>query len=218
MRTDRITRERTVQAPRRESPAHDPPPPADAATTPVPWLQRLAGSRANYLATYPVDVALMLFFLGWDAVHLRVGAAEVAAAFLLGLFLWTFSEYAFHRWMYHVPGIPVTRWGHARHHADPTAPVAMPFLVTPALFLPLQQLVSTELGVHGFSALLAGWFAGFIGYSFFHHALHHYRLPYGWFRHLQSQHRIHHAIPDVNYGVTVRFWDRVFRTAFTKPA
>ena len=62
----------------------------------------------------------------------------------------------------------------------------------------------------------AGWFLGFIAYSFMHHSLHHYKLSYSWFRHLQSQHRIHHALPETNYGVTMRFWDRVFRTEFIK--
>lgn len=216
MRTSRFTKEQVVQARRRGAPASDAPTPTDAAIGPASWLLRLSGSRINYWATYPVDLSLMLFFLGWDALHLRVGHVEVAGWALAGLFLWTLSEYAFHRWMYHVPGLAITRWGHERHHGDPTAYVAMPFLVTPVLFLPLQQLVATRLGFHGFSSLLAGWFAGFIGYSFFHHALHHHRLPHGWYRRLQAQHRIHHAIPEVNFGVTTRYWDRVFGTAFTK--
>jgi sterol desaturase/sphingolipid hydroxylase (fatty acid hydroxylase superfamily) len=216
MRTSRFTKARVGQALRREASPTDAPPPTDAAIRPASWLLRLSGSRANYWATYPVDLALMLFFLWWDSVHLRAGIGEVVGSFLVGAFLWTFSEYAFHRWMYHVPGFAVTRWGHDRHHADPTAYIAMPFLVTPILFLPLQQLVATGLGVRGFSAVLAGWFAGFIAYSYFHHVLHHYRLPYRWYRHLQSQHRIHHAIPEVNFGVTMRYWDRVFGTAFTK--
>jgi 4-hydroxysphinganine ceramide fatty acyl 2-hydroxylase len=49
-----------------------------------------------------------------------------------------------------------------------------------------------------------------------HHSLHHYRLPFAWFRHLQSEHRIHHAMPETNFGVTMRFWDKVFGTEFTK--
>lgn len=182
------------------------------------WLLRLSESRGNYWATYAMDLSLMLFFLAWDALRLRVGGVEVAGLFAAGVFVWTFSEYVFHRWVYHVPGLAITRRGHDRHHEDPTAYVAMPFLVTPILFVPLQQFVATGLGVHGFSALLAGWFAGFVGYSFFHHSLHHYKLPFAWYRHLQSQHRIHHAVPEVNFGVTMRYWDRLFGTKFTKQA
>lgn len=218
MQTSRPANEPIVQTPHREGAADGAPAPTTAWVGPTAWLMRLSGTKANYWATYPVDLSLMVFFLWWDAVHLRVGVAEVAALFLIGIFLWTFSEYAFHRWMYHVPGLAVTRWGHDQHHADPTAYVAMPCLVTPILFLPLQQVVATKFGIHGFSALLAGWFAGFVAYSYFHHVLHHYRLPYRWYRRLQSQHRIHHAIADTNFGVTMRYWDRVFGTAFTKQA
>lgn len=179
------------------------------------WILRLSESRINYWATYVVDLSLMLFFLGWDAVHVRVGVVEVAGLFVVGLFVWTLTEYVFHRWLYHM-GLGITQRGHEKHHEDPTAYIAMPCIVTPILFVPLQQLVAVEFGVHGFSAFLAGWFAGFVAYSFFHHSLHHYKLPYAWYRHLQSQHRIHHAIPEANFGVTTRYWDRVFRTEFAK--
>jgi sterol desaturase/sphingolipid hydroxylase (fatty acid hydroxylase superfamily) len=113
-------------------------------------------------------------------------------------------------------GIALTRSGHEKHHDDPEAHLALPWFVTPILFLPPQLLVAYHYGIGGFSSFLAGWFAGFIAYSFMHHSLHHYKLKFAWFRHLQSQHRIHHALPETNYGVTMRFWDRVFRTEFVK--
>lgn len=179
------------------------------------WILRVSESKTNYWATYVVDLTLLTFFLAWDSVRLDVGAAAIFALFAAGAFTWTLSEYAFHRWMYHW-GLEITRSGHEKHHEDPTAYLAMPWFITPMLFLPLQLIVSGWYGARGFSAFLAGWFAGFIAYSFMHHSLHHYKLKYGWFRHLQSEHRIHHALPETNYGVTMRFWDRVFGTEFTK--
>ncbi|MGH7689378.1 MAG: sterol desaturase family protein [Gemmatimonadaceae bacterium] len=183
------------------------------ATARTPWLLRLSESPVNYWAAYVVDFVLMLFFLMWDVFRLRVGAVEVVALFVAGLALWTFSEYAFHRWAYHM-GFAMSKRGHERHHEDPTASITMPFIITPLVFLPLQQLIATGFGVRGFSTLLAGWFLGYIAYGLFHHILHRYSFPFAWYRHLQSQHRIHHAVPDVNYGVTMRFWDRVFGTEF----
>jgi sterol desaturase/sphingolipid hydroxylase (fatty acid hydroxylase superfamily) len=179
------------------------------------WILRVSESKSNYWGTYVVDLSLMTYFLVWDAARLRVSAAEIGALFVLGAFTWTLSEYAFHRWIYHL-GFAITRNAHAKHHDDPTAYIAMPWFVTPLLFLPPQQLIGRWLGVHGFSSFLAGWFAGFIAYSFMHHSLHHYKLRFAWYRHLQSQHRIHHAFPETNFGVTMRVWDRVFRTEFTK--
>ena len=182
---------------------------------PTGWILRVSESKSNYWATYVVDLSLMAFFLAWDGLHRGVALGEVAGLFAAGVLLWTLSEYVFHRWVYHL-GFEITRHGHERHHEDPTAYIAMPWFVTPLLFLPIQQAVSVGLGVRGFSALLAGWFAGFVAYSFFHHSLHHYKLRFAWYRHLQSQHRIHHAFPETNFGVTVRYWDRAFGTEFTK--
>ena len=179
------------------------------------WILRLAETRTNYWATFAVDLSLMTFFLAWDASRSQLHAATICALFLAGIGAWTLSEYTFHRWVYHL-GFELFRSGHEKHHDDPTAYLAMPWFVTPLLFLPLQLVVSGWYGAQGFSTVLAGWFCGFIAYGLVHHSLHHYTLKFAWFRHLQSQHRIHHALPETNFGVTMRFWDRVFGTEFTK--
>lgn len=179
------------------------------------WILRISESKSNYWATYVTDLVLMTFFLAWDASRLNVGGSTMFALFVVGAIAWTPTEYAFHRWFYH-DGMELTRNGHEKHHQDPTSTIAMPFFVTPLLFLPPQQLVANYYGAGGFSSFLAGWFFGFIVYSFVHHSLHHYKLPFAWYRHLQSQHRIHHAVPDKNFGVTMRYWDRVFGTEFKK--
>jgi 4-hydroxysphinganine ceramide fatty acyl 2-hydroxylase len=180
------------------------------------WILRISESKVNYWATYAVDLGLMTFFLAWDVVSLHEGVASVAAFYALGLFAWSLTEYVFHRWVYHLEFGWLFSHGHDRHHEDPTSYTAMPWFVTPVLFLPLQLTVAGWLGVHGFSSFVAGWFGGFVAYSFMHHSLHHYKLPFAWYRHLQSQHRIHHALPETNFGVTMRFWDRVFGTEFIK--
>ncbi|HXD23983.1 MAG TPA: sterol desaturase family protein [Gemmatimonadaceae bacterium] len=179
------------------------------------WILRISESEANYWFTYVVDCSLMLFFLSWDRFRLGDNGYTMAGLFTLGLVAWTLTEYCAHRWLYHL-GFALTRSGHEKHHDDPLAHLALPWFVTPLLFLPPQLLVAGYYGVHRVSTFFAGWFAGFIAYSFMHHSLHHYKLKYAWFRHLQSQHRIHHALPETNYGVTMRFWDRVFRTEFVK--
>lgn len=187
-------------------------PPASPRT---PWIIRLSESKLNYWATYVVDLSLLTFFLAHDGIRLGVGGRSMLGLFAAGVFSWTFMEYVFHRWMYHM-GLPLTVEGHQRHHENPTAYIAMPFVVTPLLFLPIWGFFSAWLHIAGFASVLGGFFGGFIAYSFMHHSLHHYKMPAAWLRHLQSQHRIHHALPDSNYGVTTRFWDRVFGTEFVK--
>ncbi len=182
---------------------------------PTAWILSVSESKYNYWATYVVDLALMSYFLAWDIWHHSVRGSFILPLFIAGALIWTLTEYAFHRWVYHL-GFELTRSGHDKHHEDPKATIAMPWFVTPILFVPPQLLIVWYFGVSGFSTVLSGWFAGFIAYSFMHHSLHHYKLPFAWYRHLQSQHRIHHAFPETNYGVTMRYWDRVFGTEFTK--
>jgi sterol desaturase/sphingolipid hydroxylase (fatty acid hydroxylase superfamily) len=183
--------------------------------TPTAWILRVSESKTNYWATYVVDGALMLFFIVWDVMHLDLSAGMATALFFAGIATWSLTEYVFHRWVYHL-GFAIARNGHEKHHHDPKAYIAMPWFVTPLVFLPPQQLIANYYGYRGPSAFLAGFFLGFIAYSFMHHSLHHYRLKFAWYRHLQSEHRIHHAFPESNFGVTMRFWDRVFGTVFTK--
>ena len=87
---------------------------------------------------------------------------------------------------------------------------------TSLLLLPPHVIVAWWLGVRGFSSFLDGWFLGVVAYGLVHHGLHHYKLPFAWFKHLQSEHFIHHALLETNFGVTMRFWDRVFGTEFKK--
>jgi sterol desaturase/sphingolipid hydroxylase (fatty acid hydroxylase superfamily) len=180
-----------------------------------PWIVKISESKINYWATYVVDLSLMTFFLAYDGMRLQVSAFSMLGLYAAGVFAWTLMEYVFHRWMYHM-GLPITTEGHEKHHQDPTAYIAMPAIVTPLLFLPIWAVFSAWLHIAGFASVMGGFFGGFIAYSFMHHSLHHYKMPIPWLRHLQSQHRIHHALPESNFGVTTRFWDRVFGTEFVK--
>ncbi len=180
------------------------------------WTERVSESRINYWATYVVDLSLAGCFMAFDLTHHALSPWAAVVLFGVGLFAWTLTEYLFHRWMYHNMGIALTRDGHDKHHLDPKRYLAMPWMFTPLIFIPSQLLIGYVMGLRGFSALLAGWFVGFVGYGLMHHSLHHYKLPFAWYRHLQSQHRVHHAMPDVNYGVTMRYWDRWFGTEFVK--
>jgi sterol desaturase/sphingolipid hydroxylase (fatty acid hydroxylase superfamily) len=181
------------------------------------WTERVSESKINYWATYVVDLSLAAYFLGFDVRHHGITLSAVVVLFATGIFAWTLTEYTFHRWMYHNVGINLTREGHEKHHENPKMYIAMPWFVTPLLFVPVQLVLAEFLGLRGVSTLLSGWFVGFVAYGLMHHSLHHYKLPFVWYRRLAAQHRIHHAFPETNYGVTMRYWDRVFGTQFTKP-
>jgi sterol desaturase/sphingolipid hydroxylase (fatty acid hydroxylase superfamily) len=73
------------------------------------------------------------------------------------------------------------------------------------------------LAIGSASTYVAGWLSGFFFYYSFHHLIHHQFNPKSsWYRKLRAHHKIHHQIPDSNFGVTNRFWDRIFGTTYRK--
>jgi 4-hydroxysphinganine ceramide fatty acyl 2-hydroxylase len=61
-------------------------------------------------------------------------------------------------------------------------------------------------------AVYSGGIFGYVCYDLTHYFLHHRNLPSYW-RGLKKYHLAHHfADYQVGYGVTSRFWDRVFGT------
>ena len=76
------------------------------------WTEHVSESKVNYWSTYVVDLSLATFFLGFDLTHHSLAGPTAAGLFCLGVFAWTLTEYAFHRWMYHNIGIALTRDGH----------------------------------------------------------------------------------------------------------
>lgn len=138
-------------------------------------------------------------------------------ATLAGLFAWTLAEYIIHRFILH--NVVYFRDLHDQHHATPTeligTPIWMSFsILVVAVLLPAWWLLGVPYG----SGFTFGMTAGYLTYSFAHHALHHWRmLPghplYNWKR----QHALHHFRHDEgNFGVTTLFWDHVFGTALSQ--
>jgi sterol desaturase/sphingolipid hydroxylase (fatty acid hydroxylase superfamily) len=134
-------------------------------------------------------------------------------AALFGLVLWTLLEYLTHRFLLHrVPGFEEA---HDAHHRAPTALIGTPSWGTIAIalfviFLPSVGLLGLVLG----SGVTAGVLTGYIWYSCVHHAVHQWKLkPGSYLYRAKLRHaRHHHVHAACNYGVTMGWWDVVFRT------
>lgn len=144
-------------------------------------------------------------------MHWLLMAADVA----LGVIMWTFFEYAVHRWLFHGRYMDQL---HSIHHRAPWRRYVVPF----RLFLPIVAFASAPVWFMGWKAVAVwavGVFIGWRWYEYLHYRMHthvdepaeacnaHY-LGRLWLRH-QSHHRFDHP---GNFGVTTSFWDRVFRT------
>jgi 4-hydroxysphinganine ceramide fatty acyl 2-hydroxylase len=156
---------------------------------------------------------------------------EAVCYWFLGLFLWTLVEYVLHRCLFHVDKyLPDNRVGitahfllHGIHHYLPMDKYRL--VMPPTLFLvlatPFYKLAHTVFAYNEFAAIevFSGGIFGYICYDLTHYFLHHRNLP-SYYRELKKYHLQHHFADYENgFGVTSRFWDRIFGTQleYVKP-
>jgi sterol desaturase/sphingolipid hydroxylase (fatty acid hydroxylase superfamily) len=194
-------------------------PESDAAPSRISRLIDSAiENRANYWAGFVTDAALFVVFVGlalYD-VPSRGGLPATCAAAFAGWFSWGLVEYAIHRWVFHARVSPAYP-SHLRHHREPEALLALPFFVNAGAMLGAWFLLRLVVPIGPASGFCAGLEIGALYYGVLHTFEHHSainaitskRLRRSW-----AYHRIHHKLPNANYGVTTSFWDRVFGTHY----
>ncbi|KAI9042183.1 fatty acid alpha-hydroxylase [Aspergillus affinis] len=147
-----------------------------------------------------------------------------------GLFLWTLIEYIMHRFLFHVDKyLPDNRVGitlhfllHGIHHYVPMDKyrLVMPPTLFVVLATPFWKLAHSVFFYNWYAALtvFCGGVFGYICYDLTHYFLHHRNLPL-YYKQLKKYHLQHHfADFDNGFGVTSRFWDRVFGTELEMPS
>jgi len=154
----------------------------------------------------------------------------VAAYWVFGLGFWTLTEYVLHRCLFHADRyLPDNRVGitlhfllHGIHHYLPMDKLRL--VMPPTLFLalasPFWKLAHTVFFYNWYAATAAfcGGIFGYVCYDLTHYFLHHRTLP-SYYRELKKYHLQHHFADYENgFGVSSRFWDRVFGTELVMPA
>ena len=170
--------------------------------------------RADFWV-YGAAVPLLAAVLVLDAPPERWPLLAACAAG--GLASWSLAEYALHRIVLH--GIqPFERW-HGEHHRRPRALIGTPTVLSAALFAVLVFLPAQVFaGPWPAAALTLGMLAGYLAYVVTHFWTHHAAPPplagSAWLRRHRHWHALHHGRLATTgcYGVTSRFWDRVFRS------
>jgi 4-hydroxysphinganine ceramide fatty acyl 2-hydroxylase len=168
------------------------------------------------LALYLPVVGYMLYVSLWQR---QLSFVAVAALFLVGVLLWTLTEYLIHRYIFHYE--PKTRWGkqlhfvlHGVHHDYPND--ARRLVMPPVISIPLAFLFF-GLFVLIFGrltpAVFAGLVFGYLCYDMLHYATHHLPMKRGIWLWLKQYHLRHHFKDDhVGYGISSPLWDYIFRT------
>jgi len=155
-------------------------------------------------------------------------AIYIPVGLLIGLFLWTFTEYTLHRFVFHFR--PRAPWQermaflfHGVHHAQPKMKTRL--VMPPPVSIPLALLfyaafyliLDIALGIpYWIPPTFAGFITGYLIYDMTHYATHHWAMRSGYLKFLKRYHMQHHyKTPDKRFGVSSPLWDTVFGT---KPA
>jgi len=165
-----------------------------------------------YFGDFAVIPVAVLLFAGVALFDRGLEAALAwALSLIVGIVVWTLIEYLVHRFLYH--GAPILTALHDAHHRDPAAYIGVPSFLSSGLIVAVCYLP-----LRGYEPILADGFTsgvllGYAGYMFVHHATHHFAIgPGDWLYEARVRHMAHHYHDDANFGVSVGFWDRVFRT------
>ncbi|KAI1405584.1 inositolphosphorylceramide-B C-26 hydroxylase [Hypoxylon fuscum] len=149
---------------------------------------------------------------------------EQAAFWGLGIFIWTLVEYILHRCLFHLDDyLPDNRVGitlhfllHGVHHYLPMDKyrLVMPPTLFVVLATPFWKLAHSLFywNWHLATTIYCGGIFGYVCYDLTHYFLHHQNLPL-WYKGLKKYHLAHHFLDyELGFGVTSRFWDRIFGT------
>jgi sterol desaturase/sphingolipid hydroxylase (fatty acid hydroxylase superfamily) len=175
-------------------------------------IEALSANRANYWGGLCIDwaAASALMVIGFANASSPVAGVATLA---IGLLVYSFYEYAFHRWLYHGPASVVQRV-HGIHH-DTDRLIGAPFFFSLGI-AGLSWLVAYCFIDAALATVFAATILGsYVYQSTVHHLLHsHACRRQRMFRRLRRHHAIHHARGDVNFGLTWMVWDQMLGTRY----
>lgn len=160
--------------------------------------------QSRFAYRFDLYLAPMLIVL---ASYLAEESIAVQFAELgLGFVLWTFLEYWTHRLLFH----RFMRRSHDLHHERPGGYDAVPPWMTSPIHLALGALAYGT----GLLAAFAGMELGYLLYIWTHDKIHHgvSASLTTWLYRRWRHHLIHHQGNEVNFGVAIFWWDRLFGT------
>lgn len=186
------------------------------------WMEGLSKVRYYVPLIVYIPVIALLF---WKAlVDVKMPVLEFAGWLILGLAIWTITEYVLHRYIFHF--YPSSKWGqrihfifHGVHHDYPNDAnrLVMPPSASIPLALGFYLLFDYLLPETKVFAFFIGFIGGYLFYDMVHYALHHANFKSGFWKKLKQHHMLHHySDPTKGYGVSWTVWDRIFKSGFEK--
>ena len=147
---------------------------------------------------------------------------SISMLFISGLFVWTFVEYALHRFLFH--WTPPGKWGkrlhfiwHGVHHDYPNDRLRL--ILPPSVSIPLSSLFFDLyymlLGTPSVYSFFSGFILGYFSYDMMHFAMNHLHWNNAFWLKIKKHHMFHHYQEhDKGFGVSNPLWDYIFSTTF----
>jgi sterol desaturase/sphingolipid hydroxylase (fatty acid hydroxylase superfamily) len=186
-----------------------------------PILERLSKTNPTQnIIVYGIAIGLLI---AYAIIKVNITSLELVLLFITGMFFWTLSEYLLHRFLFHWVSSSkfIQRFHfimHGSHHQYPKDKSRLlmppvPGLIMASLLFLIFYVVFMALDRSWFTyGFFPGFFSGYLMYSFVHRAIHTKKPPKN-FKHLWLHHNKHHfKHSNKAFGVSNRFWDRVFGT------
>ena len=181
-------------------------------------------SHIHFTVPLFIFMPVIIYCLYQAVVVLSMGALMIFGFIIMGLCVWTLTEYVLHRFVFH--WMPPGKFGerlhfifHGVHHDYPSDSKRL--VMVPTISIPLAALFYflfyILLGKQQVMPFFAGFIIGYLFYDMTHYAIHHFNLKSKFWLELKNHHMIHHyKDPENGYGVSSKFWDLIFRTMFKK--
>ena len=174
--------------------------------------------------TVPLFIFIpVIFYFGYRSVFVfDLSWLKIAAYIILGLGVWTLTEYVLHRFLFHwkPPGRIGERMHfifHGVHHDYPSDSKRL--VMVPTVSIPLSALFyllfKVMLGPLNVAPFFIGFLIGYLFYDMTHYAIHHFNIKSKFWLEMKHHHMLHHY-KDMNhgYGVSSKLWDLIFRSTF----
>lgn len=179
-------------------------------------------SRVHFSVPVIIYVPIAGFLLYSSFADYQLTIQQVVLYFLLGLFVWTITEYVLHRFIFHFE--PKSEFGkrihfifHGVHHDYPSDSKRL--VMPPSVSIPLAAmfyfLFKWMLGVANVTPFFAGFLIGYLFYDMSHYAIHHFNMHNKFWLMIKNHHMKHHfQDSSKGYGVSTPVWDLIIGTDF----
>ena len=174
-------------------------------------------SKVHFTVPLFIYLPIIFYFLYRSIWTFEVKFLSIVSLIIIGLFIWTLTEYTLHRFIFHFQ--PKSDFGkklhfifHGVHHDYPndTKRLVMP----PAVSIPLATmfyfLFTIILGLSFVSPFFIGFLIGYLFYDLSHYAIHHFNMHNKFWLAIKNHHMKHHYQDSAKgFGVSTPLWDLI---------